>query len=460
MSIQSVNPFTNKVLKNYEEISEVDLGNLIELSSRTFEKWKETTLAERATLLNEIARLLLERKSELSKLITLEMGKLIAQAEGEIVLSANIFKYYAMHGERFLADRYLNPEFGKAYYKHSPIGPILGVEPWNFPFYQVARFAAPNLMIGNTVLLKHSSLVPQCAAAIQKLFIDAGAPIGVYTNLFISGNRASAMVSDSRLKGVSLTGSEEAGSSIAEQAGKYIKKSVLELGGSDAFIVLEDADIDEAVKWGIIGRINNNGECCVASKRFIVLEEVAEEFLEKFSQKMKNLVIGDPMDSRTELGPLSSEKAANNTAKQVKNAIDAGATLLLGGTRSEREGAFMEPTILTNIKPENPIYYQELFGPVVSYYVVKNETDAIKLANDSPYGLGCSIFSCNIERARNIANQIDAGMIFINHPTWTEADLPFGGTKNSGYGRELSELGIQEFVNRKLIRISELSDPM
>lgn len=460
MSIQSVNPFTNKVLKNYEEISEVDLGNLIELSSRTFEKWKETTLAERATLLNEIARLLLERKSELSKLITLEMGKLIAQSEGEIVLSANIFKYYAMHGERFLADRYLNPEFGKAYYKHSPIGPILGVEPWNFPFYQVARFAAPNLMIGNTVLLKHSSLVPQCAAAIQKLFIDAGAPIGVYTNLFISGNRASAMVSDSRLKGVSLTGSEEAGSSIAEQAGKYIKKSVLELGGSDAFIVLEDADIDEAVKWGIIGRINNNGECCVASKRFIVLEEVAEEFLEKFSQKMKNLVIGDPMDSRTELGPLSSEKAANNTAKQVKNAIDAGATLLLGGTRSEREGAFMEPTILTNIKPENPIYYQELFGPVVSYYVVKNETDAIKLANDSPYGLGCSIFSCNIERARNIANQIDAGMIFINHPTWTEADLPFGGTKNSGYGRELSELGIQEFVNRKLIRISELSDPM
>lgn len=460
MPIQTVNPFTNKVVKTFEEMSEVTLNNLVEQSAKAFEKWKNTTYEQRAELLNNVARLLRERKSELSKTITLEMGKLIAQAEGEIELSANIFEYYAKHGATFLADKYLNPEFGKAYYKHSPIGTILGVEPWNFPFYQVARFAAPNLMIGNTVLVKLASLVPQCAIAIEQLFADAGAPTGVYINLQISGKRVSAMVSDTRIKGFSLTGSEEAGSSIAEQAGKHIKKSVLELGGSDAFIVLEDADIDQAVKWGIIGRINNNGECCVASKRFIVLEEVADEFLKKFTEKMKNLVIGDPMDPKTELGPLSSEAAAVHIAQQVKSAVDAGAKLLLGGTRSNREGAFMEPTILTDIKPENPVYYQELFGPVASFFVVKDEQEAIKLANDSPYGLGCSIFSSNIERARNIANHIDTGMIFINHPTWTEADLPFGGTKNSGYGRELSELGIQEFVNRKLIRISELSDPM
>jgi succinate-semialdehyde dehydrogenase / glutarate-semialdehyde dehydrogenase len=460
MPIQTTNPFTNKVLKTFKEMSEVEIDNLVEQSNKSFHKWKLTTLEHRAELLNNVAKLLREQKIELAKTITLEMGKLIAQAEGEIELSANIFEYYAKNGARFLADKYLNPEFGKAYYKHSPIGVILGVEPWNFPFYQVARFAAPNLMIGNTVMVKHASSVPQCALAIQKIFTDAGASNGVYTNLQISGKRASAMVSDSRIKGVSLTGSEEAGSSIAEQAGKYIKKSVLELGGSDAFIVLDDADIDQAVKWGIIGRINNNGECCVASKRFIVLEEVSDEFLKKFTEKMKNLVIGDPMDARTELGPLSSEAAAVHIADQVKNSINAGASLILGGTRSNREGAFMEPTIITNIQPENPIYYQELFGPVASYYVVKDENEAIELANDSAYGLGCSIFSSNIERARNIANQIDAGMVFINHPTWTEADLPFGGTKNSGYGRELSELGIQEFVNRKLIRISEFSDPM
>lgn len=460
MSIQTVNPFTNKVVKTFEEISEVELNNLVEQSAKAFEKWKKTSYDQRAELLFNVAKLLRERKSELAKTITLEMGKLFAQAEAEIELSANIFEYYAKNGTRFLADKYLNPEFGKAYYKHCPMGIILGVEPWNFPFYQVARFVAPNLMIGNTVLVKLSSTVPQCAIEIEKIFVDAGAPMGIYNNLFISGKRASALVSDTRIKGVSLTGSEEAGSSIAEQAGKYIKKSVLELGGSDAFIVLEDADIDQAVNWGIIGRINNNGECCVASKRFIILEEVSAEFLKKFTEKMKNLVIGDPMDPKTELGPLSSEAAADHIAKQVKSAVDSGAKLLLGGTRSNREGAFMEPTILTDIKPENPVYYQELFGPVATFFVVKDEQETIKLANDSSYGLGCSIFSSDIERARNIANQIDTGMVFINHPTWTEADLPFGGTKNSGYGRELSELGIQEFVNRKLIRISELSDPM
>jgi succinate-semialdehyde dehydrogenase/glutarate-semialdehyde dehydrogenase len=267
-------------------------------------------------------------------------------------------------------------------------------------------------------------------------------------------------VSDKRIKGVALTGSEAAGASFAAEAGKYLKKSVLELGGNDAFIILEDADIDKAVEWAVIGRINNNGECCVASKRFIAVEAIADEFLEKFTEKMENLIVGDPMDPKTELGPMSSEEAAVHIIDQIRESVDAGATILIGGTRSDRIGAFVEPTILTDLKPGILAYHEEIFGPVASFYRVKDEAEAIALANDSDYGLGCSIFTQDINRGESIASKIDAGMVFINHPTWTQADLPFGGTKNSGYGRELSELGIHEFVNKKLIRVSGLSDPM
>ncbi|WP_309609304.1 NAD-dependent succinate-semialdehyde dehydrogenase [Flavobacterium sp.] len=460
MPIQSVNPATNKIVKSFDEMTDENLEIAVANSKLASENWKKSSYKERGNLLKKVAVLMRSKKTELSKLITLEMGKIIAQAEGEIDLSADIFDYYADNAEAFLQDKPLGPKLGKAFIRHSPIGVLLGVQPWNFPFYQVARFAAPNIMIGNTILLKHASLVPQCGIAIENLFIEAGAPKGVYTNLLISGKRASAIVSDERIKGVSLTGSEEAGSKIAEQAGKYLKKSVLELGGNDAFIILEDANIDKAVEWAVVGRINNNGECCVASKRFIAVEKIADEFLEKFTKKMKNLVIGDPMDPKTELGPLSSEDAAKKIADQVKRAIDAGATALLGGKRSDRDGAFMDPTILTDLKPENPAYSEELFGPVASFYRVKNEEDAIKLANDSSFGLGCSIFTEDVEKGKIVADQIDAGMVFINHPTWTQPDLPFGGTKGSGYGRELSELGIDEFVNKKLIRISGLNDPM
>jgi len=459
MPIQTVNPTTNKVVKSFEEMDESKVNQLLDQAHGSYQNWKKTTYDQRGTLLHKVASLLRMHKQKLAKIITLEMGKLIAQAEAEIELSAAIFDYYATNGAKFLLDKPIDTEFGSAFIRNSPIGVILGVEPWNFPFYQVARFAAPNLMIGNTILLKHASMVPQCALSIEELFVEAGASRGVYTNLFISGERASTLVSDTRIKGVSLTGSEKAGASIAAQAGKYIKKSVLELGGSDAFIVLEDANIDQAVEWGVVGRINNNGECCVASKRFIVVEAVADEFLKKFKSKLANLNIGDPMDPRTELGPLSSEAAAVTINDQVERAVAAGAKVLLGGKRAVREGAYMEPTILAEITRENPIYFEELFGPVASYYVVQDEEEAVTLANDSSYGLGCSIFTEDTERGKRIANQIDTGMVFINHPTWTQADLPFGGTKNSGYGRELSELGIQEFVNRKLIRISELSDP-
>ncbi|MFZ4105058.1 NAD-dependent succinate-semialdehyde dehydrogenase [Flavobacterium sp.] len=459
MSIQSTNPATNKVVKIFEEMSETAVDKSIAKSVEAFAKWKKTPYSIRAELLHNVAGLLRKKKTELAQLITLEMGKLISQAEGEIKLSAEIFDYYANHAEEFLSDKILNPVHGQALIRHSPIGVLLGVQPWNFPFYQVARFAAPNIMAGNTILIKHASIVQQCAIAIEELFLEADAPIGLYTNLLISGKRASELVADKRIKGVSLTGSEAAGASLAKEAGKHLKKSVLELGGSDAFIVLEDADIDQAVEWAVVGKINNNGECCIASKRFIAVESIADDFFEKLKNKLAELVIGDPVEPSTQLGPLSSEEAAVKIADQVKRAVDGGAKILLGGKRLDQPGAYMEATVITNMFLDNPVYFEEFFGPVAVFFTVKNEQEAIDLANDSPFGLGGSVFTKDIERGKRVADQIDTGMVFINHPTWTQADLPFGGTKGSGYGRELSELGINEFVNKKLIRVSELSDP-
>jgi succinate-semialdehyde dehydrogenase/glutarate-semialdehyde dehydrogenase len=458
MSIQTVDPNTNKTVMSFEEMTSIIVDAKMTKAQSAFTNWKETSYAHRANLLRKVATLMRIQKTELAKTISLEMGKLIAQAESEIDLSANIFDYYADKAEGFLADTVLNPEDGEAIIRNSPIGVLLGVMPWNFPFYQVARFAAPNIMVGNTILLKHASIVPQCAAAIEKLFEEADAPEGIYTNLFISGKRASELVSDKRIKGVSLTGGEKAGASIAIEAGKHLKKVVLELGGNDAFIILEDADIEKTVNWAVVGRMNNNGQSCIASKRFIAVEAIADEFIQKFKDKLSKIKVGNPMDATTELGPLSSEEAAVHLADQVKRAVDEGAKVLLGGKRANREGAFMEPTIITDLKPNIAAYHEELFGPVASFYVVKDEKAAIDLANDSDFGLGCSIFTNDIERGKKVANQIDSGMVFINHPTWTQADLPFGGTKRSGFGRELSELGIQEFVNKKLIRISNLND--
>lgn len=459
MAIQTVNPFSNELIKSFQEMTPELVANEISIADETFQSWRKTSYVQRTELLHGVAKLMREQKNQLAKLITLEMGKLIAQSYGEIALSADIIEYYATNGEAFLSDQKLETKFGEAYIKSTPIGVLLGVEPWNFPFYQVARFAAPNIMAGNVVLVKHASNVPQCALAIQELFMQAGAPSGVYTNLFVSGARIKDLVADPRIKGVSLTGSEIAGASIASAAGKFLKKSVLELGGSDAFIVLEDADLDKAVDWAVVGRMNNTGQCCVASKRIIVLEAVADEFLDKFKAKLSGLKVGDPMDEATELGPLSSEGAVIHLVEQVQRSVRAGAKVLLGGKLIDRKGAFIEATILGDIKPGMAAYHEELFGPVASFYRVENEQEAIDLANDSPFGLGGSIFTNNIERGKRLAEQIDTGMVFINHPTWTQPDLPFGGTKGSGYGRELSSLGIQEFVNKKLIRISKLTDP-
>lgn len=459
MTFQTINPATNKLIQAFDEINDAELDKRIALAETAFESWKKTDYQTRSQVLYTVAGLLRAKKKELAKIITFEMGKLLSHAEGEIKLSAEIFDYYAKNAAEILEDKVLNPVHGKAFIRNSPIGVLLGIQPWNFPFYQVARFAAPNIMIGNSVLIKHATNVPQCAIAIENIFTEAGAPAGLYTNLLITHAQASKIIADPRIKGVSLTGSEKAGATVAAQAGMHTKKSVLELGGSDAFIILEDADIEKAVEWAVVGRINNNGQCCVASKRFIAVESIAESFLEKFKSKLTQIVVGDPMEAETQLGPLCTEEAATKISEQVKRAVNAGAEIILGGSRIKRDGAYMEATILTNIDAKNPVFYEEFFGPVALFFIVKNEEEAIALANDSPFGLGCSIFTQDIERGKRVANLIDTGMVFINHPTWTQADLPFGGTKGSGYGREMAQLGLEEFVNKKLIRISELSDP-
>ncbi|HMI08220.1 MAG TPA: NAD-dependent succinate-semialdehyde dehydrogenase [Flavobacterium sp.] len=452
MAIQTTNPFNNKVVKTFEEISDAQLENKLAKAHESFQLWKATGIKERARLLQKVADIMRTRKSELAALITLEMGKLIAQSEGEIEMCASVYEYYATNGEAFLKDRPMDPKDGNAFVRLTPTGIILAVEPWNYPFNQVARLAAPNIVAGNVVVLKHASNVPQCAQMIEEIFREAGAADGIFTNLFLSAKRIAKLAEDKRITGMSLTGSENAGSSLAEAAGKNLKKSVLELGGSDAFVVLDDADIDLAVEKAVLGRFANMGQACTSSKRIIVLESVSEEFLAKFRAKIENLKVGDPMDRDTKIGPLSSEEAAQKIDKQVSETIAQGAKAIIGGKRIDREGAFFEFTILTEIEPGMTAYHEELFGPVASYYKVKNEQEAIGLANATNYGLGGSVFSKDIERAIRVAGQMDTGMVFINQSVASRPDLPFGGTKRSGYGRELSALGIEEFMNKKLIR--------
>ena len=459
MTYQSVNPYNGKILKTFEELTDKELETALETAQTCFETWRHITFAERSAVLARTAAILRSRVEDFARPITLEMGKLIEESRGEVALSADILDYYAENAERFLAPQQLSPASGEATIESSPLGVIFGVEPWNFPYYQLARFVAPNLMAGNVVLVKHASNVPQCATAFADLFIDAGAPVGAYTNLLISKAQVAHVIADPRVKGVALTGSEAAGAIVAGQAGQAMKKSTMELGGSDAFIVLEDADLDATVRWALWGRINNAGQCCVAAKRFVVVEEVADRFLAKFTTAMGELKTGDPLDKATTLAPLSSNEALNKLVDQVDQAVAKGARVVLGGKRVGGSGAFMQPTILTDITPGNPAYAEEFFGPVALFFRVPNEDAAVALANDSSFGLGGSVFTKDIARGKRVASRIDTGMVFINHPTWTAADLPFGGIKHSGYGRELSSLGIQEFVNKKLIRIADINAP-
>jgi succinate-semialdehyde dehydrogenase/glutarate-semialdehyde dehydrogenase len=406
------------------------------------------------------AAIMRARIDEFARPVTLEMGKLIDQARGEVVLSADIIDYYAKNAERFLAPEHLKPSSGEAEVESSPFGVLFGVQPWNFPYYQLARFAAPNLMAGNVVMVKHAGCVPQCAIAFEKLWREGGAPVGAYTNLLISHDQVNRVIDDPRIKGVALTGSVEAGKSVAGRSGQNLKKSTMELGGSDAFIVLEDADLEKTVKWAVWGKMNNTGQCCVAAKRFIVVEELADRFLGKFQTALAALKPGDPMDEATTLGPLSTEAALVQLLGQVEGAVAKGANLVMGGKRIDRPGSFMQPTILTNIKPDNPAFREEFFGPVALFFRVKNEDEAVALANDSDFGLGGSVFTKDIARGKRVASRVDTGMMFVNHPTWTRPDLPFGGIKDSGYGRELSSMGIQEFVNKKLVCVEAIDAPV
>lgn len=455
MAYQSTNPYNGEIVQSFDEIDDAQLESKLKAAQACFDEvWRHKSFAERKSVLSRAAALMRERTQAFAQLITLEMGKLIAQSEGEVKLSAAILDYYAEHAEAFLAPEKLGTAKGDAVVESSPIGVLFGVEPWNYPYYQIVRFAAPNLMAGNVVMVKHASNVPQCALAFERLLEEAGAPAAAYTNLFISKDQVAKVIDDVRIRAVALTGSEGAGAVVAQRAGKNLKKSTLELGGSDAFIVLDDADLENAVKHAVSGRMGNSGQACTASKRFIVVESLADRFLEKFQAAMQGFEAGDPMDRKTTLAPLSSAQALEALLGQVDEAVSHGARVVMGGQRIKGErGAFMQPTILTDIGADNPTYRQEFFGPVALFFRVPDEAAAVALANDSPFGLGGSVFTQDVERGKRVARQIDTGMVFINSAAVSMPDLPFGGVKNSGYGRELSGAGIQEFVNKKLIRV-------
>ncbi|MFH9613595.1 NAD-dependent succinate-semialdehyde dehydrogenase [Streptomyces pratensis] len=452
-SFATVDPATGKTVAEFPSIEGEEVDSAVEAADRAFGAWRKRPVEDRAALVGRAAGLMRERKESLARIITLEMGKLISEARGEVDLAASILTYYADHGPDFAADEPLDVEEGDAFLVNEPLGVLLGVMPWNFPLYQVVRFAGPNLVLGNTVMVKHAGICPQSALALESLFRDAGAPVGVYTNLFVSHDEISRIIDSPVVRGASLTGSERAGAQVAERAGRNMKPSLLELGGSDVFIVLDGEGLERTVDAAVAGRMANTGQSCVASKRFIVVADVYDDFVEGMRRSFAALEPGAPSDESTTLGPLSSEQAASDLVDQIRETVDQGAELVIGGGRVDRPGAYVEPTILTGVKPGMRAYAEELFGPAAVIYRVADEDEAIALANDSQYGLGGSVFCADVERARRVAGRVETGMVWINHPTSTRADLPFGGIKRSGYGRELSGLGMKEFVNRKLVRV-------
>ncbi len=440
-----VDPATGDVVNEYPTATDEQIEQALAAAAKAYKDWSKTsTLAERADLIRKVAALHNERKDELAKIIQREMGKALDQAEGEVEFSAAIYEYYADNAEKFLADEpitLLDGE-GSALIRRSSVGVLLGIMPWNYPYYQVARFAGPNLTLGNTIVLKHAPQCPESAAAIHKIFEDAGYPEGAYVNVYATNEQIADAIADPRVQGVSLTGSERAGAAVAEIAGRNLKKVVLELGGSDPFIVLSSDNLDETVDAAIAGRFENAGQACNAAKRFIVSADVYDEFLDKFTKKV--------MEAGDGLAPLSSVAAAQRLGEQVDRAVADGATLTSEG---ERKGAFFPPGVLTNVSPASDSYKEELFGPVATVYKVASEDAAVELANDTPFGLGSYVFTTDEEQAKRVADKIDAGMVYVNLVGADGVELPFGGVKRSGFGRELGRFGIDEFVNKKLIRI-------
>lgn len=450
---QVKNPATGEVEATYPMMSDSEVAEAIDAVEDGYSSWTKRPLKERQAAVWKAADLFEERKEELASIIAREMGKPVSQGLGEIETSRDIFRYYADNAEEFLANEELAIEGGRALLQKKPIGPLVGIMPWNFPYYQVARFAAPNLILGNTILLKHARNCPESAAAIQQLLRDAGVPENAYINLYATSEQIADAIADDRIQGVSLTGSERAGVAVGQNAGKHLKPMVLELGGSDPLLVLDSHEISETARKIARARLRNAGQACNSPKRLIVMEEYYDEFLKVVIEEFENAVVGDPMDPKTDVGPMSSEQALEELLEQIDDTVKAGATLHTGGTRVSETGAYIRPAVLSGVTPEMRAYYEELFGPVAVVYRVSSVEEALRLANDSPFGLGSSIFTEDPTGALDIADQIQSGMVFFNEAGGSQPDLPFGGVKRSGIGRELGPLGIEEFMNKKVIRL-------
>jgi succinate-semialdehyde dehydrogenase/glutarate-semialdehyde dehydrogenase len=454
MSIQSVNPATGEVLETFQEMTTGEIDRILETAYTTFHDWRNRPIADRAEKMRQAARILRTKKEKYARTMALEMGKPIVQGEAEAEKCAWGCEYYAEHAEAFLAEQPRATDAPRSYVRFDPIGPVLAIMPWNFPFWQVFRFAAPALMAGNAGILKHASNVPRCALEIEEVFRDAGFPENLFRTVLVGSGKVAGMIADPRIRAVTLTGSDSAGSKVAEQAGREIKKTVLELGGSDPFIVLDDADVKKAARTAADARLVNSGQSCIAAKRFIAVEKVADTFLELFVSEMRSRKIGDPLDRNTQVGPQARDDLRASLHRQVEESAKRGAKLLLGGRIPESRGAFYPPTVLADVNKGMPAFDEETFGPVAAVIRARDEADAIRLANDSRFGLGASLWTEDRSRAERIVRDIEAGLVFVNGLVKSDPRLPFGGVKRSGYGRELSEYGIREFVNIKSVWIA------
>lgn len=452
MALRSVNPATEEVIKEFAELTSDQIKHKLAKAQSAHESWRLTSFEERSTLMKKAAEGLRKNKAELALIMTREVGKTLSASEAEIEKCALTCDYYADNAKQFLAPETVQTDASSSYVRFDPIGIVLAVMPWNFPLWQVFRFAAPALMAGNVGILKHASNVQMSGQAIEKIFTNAGFPEGAFLNLEIGSSKVEALIRDSRVKAITLTGSEYAGSQVAKTAGEEIKKTVLELGGSDPFIVFADADLDQAAEAAVIGRMQfNAGQSCIAAKRFIVEESVSQDFAEKLKTAIERLIVGDPESPDTNVGPLSSKQQLEEVERQVSDSVNAGALLLCGGKRKGSKGYFYEPAVLTNVTKDMPVYDEEVFGPALPVISFAKVEEAIQMANDSDYGLGATIFTGDTEKAQDIATKIDSGAVFINNPVKSDPRLPFGGVKKSGYGRELAQYGIREFVNIKTV---------
>jgi len=454
MLIASINPATGEKLKEFSAFDDAEIEKRLGRADNAFEKYRKTTFIQRSELLDAVAELLLQEKEKLAEIITLEMGKLFRDSLAEIEKCARGCRFYSENGERFLEDELAQTDAAKSYVQYQPLGPVLAIMPWNFPFWQVFRFAAPALMAGNVGLLKHASNVPQCALAIEEIFCRARFDGGVFQTLLIDPDQVEKIIADPRVKAVTLTGSERAGGAVASAAAREIKKSVLELGGSDAFIVMPSADFESALSTAVRARTINTGQSCIAAKRFMIADQIYDEFLDQFVARMRALKIGDPMDEMTEIGPLATESILKGVHDQVQRTIAMGAKLLTGGNRIHSAGFFYEPSVLVDVPKDSPAYREEVFGPVAAVFRVRDAHNAIQLANDTTFGLGSSAWTNDPEEQKLFTSQLDSGMVFINAMVASDPRLPFGGVKRSGFGRELGAAGTREFTNTKTIWIS------